>query len=307
MRLHTTILFAFLLSIAFTYAILYSTQVYSVTLATPKSLDLARVDLLVVHPLTTTTPTITPTPQTVVMPPTATITPGEVITDPTVVLFYFPALIGAEARPSGGGGEESCGPSISFSLTAEPTSTPVPTSAAAGGATATPTETATPAPTLTSPNSIATSEPLCPPNFREAALAHRIVTSREQRRSELRYSPLLTQIAREHAADMIARDYVESLSPDGVSANYRARNAGYRLPSFYSQDPDANSIETIMAGYTSAEEVWRALVSGPSDHVLGIGSFFHEQTEYGVGYAYNRESDFQRYWVIVIAKPGEEE
>ena len=47
----------------------------------------------------------------------------------------------------------------------------------------------------------------------------------------------------ERALDMGTRRYFSHVNPDGYGPNYLVQQAGYALPSFYGQEPDANNIE----------------------------------------------------------------
>ncbi|MEM7125656.1 MAG: CAP domain-containing protein [Chloroflexota bacterium] len=281
------------------------------------------------HPLTTTTPTASPvpisptlqisptstvvaptitptsTPNTALMPPTPTLTPTVMVT-PTVTptsihLSYVPALIHSEQETPIVEPAELCGPSVISTLPElEPTSTPIPTS--------TPNITETISLTNTQNITIPVNTPtICPPNVHEAALAELFVNSPEQQRPTLNYNPILAQVAREHAADMIARNYVSSVSPDGIGSNQRVRQSGYALPDFYDPSPGANNVETIYSGYMTAEALWEVAVNSQSIHVLGTNEFYQSQSEYGIGYAYRPGSTYQRYWVIITAEPAEAE
>ena len=60
-----------------------------------------------------------------------------------------------------------------------------------------------------------------------------------------------------------------------------------------------NQIESIAAGSDDAKAIYEALLNSPQhkDHILGNG-FFAEQTNVGVGFAYNKNSTYQYYWVF---------
>ena len=105
---------------------------------------------------------------------------------------------------------------------------------------------------------------------------------------------------------MARRRYFGHTNPDGFGPNYLVRQAGYVLPSYYGAEPDANNIESIAGGYPTAEATWQGWMSssGHRDHLLGLTSFWAEQIEYGVGYAYDPTSPYRHYWVVITAKPG---
>jgi len=70
--------------------------------------------------------------------------------------------------------------------------------------------------------------------------------------------------------------------------------------------PAGNTIESIGAGYEVAAIAWRGWMNstGHRTHLLALNSFYREQTEYGVGYAWSRDSEYHDYWVVLIARPG---
>jgi uncharacterized protein YkwD len=105
---------------------------------------------------------------------------------------------------------------------------------------------------------------------------------------------------------MAQRGYFDHVTPEGHGPNYLVRQAGYTLPSFYGTEPDANNIESIAGGYSTAEAVWGAWMSSTAhrNQLLGLQPFFAEQTEYGIGYAYDSESPLGYYWVVITARPG---
>ncbi|MFO0878590.1 MAG: Ig-like domain-containing protein [Gemmataceae bacterium] len=98
----------------------------------------------------------------------------------------------------------------------------------------------------------------------------------------------------------------------GKWPNLLAREAGYDLPaSFqigaytYPLADNSNQIESLAAGYSSAEVALRALIvdqgvspPGHRNHLLGIGEFYAYSREIGVGYAYNAASTYDHYWAI---------
>lgn len=140
----------------------------------------------------------------------------------------------------------------------------------------------------------------------EEDLARYMIEHPEQQRPSLTCHPILAQVARERAEDMARRHYFGHVNPDGYGPNYLVRQAGYVLPSYYDTDPEANNIESIAAGYPTAEAAWNAWMSseGHRTHLLGLHPFFAEQIEYGVGYAYDPASPYVYYWVVITAKPG---
>lgn len=138
----------------------------------------------------------------------------------------------------------------------------------------------------------------------ERAMAHLLTVDPGQRRTGLRCEPLLAQVARRRAEDLAARNYFDHVDPDGFAANYLVRQAGYPLPSYYSQAPDANNIEALGAGYGNAEAAWLGLMASRPhrNHLLGNSDFFARQSDFGIGYAYAPDSEYRHYWVIITAE-----
>lgn len=149
-------------------------------------------------------------------------------------------------------------------------------------------------------------KPICLSQAQEQELANLLLNDPGQQHPVLTCHPILAQVARQRAEDMAQRDYFDHVTPEGYGPNYLVRQAGYVLPSYYSTALDANNIESIAAGNATAAATWQQWM-GSTPHrtqLLGLGSFFAEQTEYGIGYAYNPNSQFRYYWVVITAKRG---
>ncbi|MCL4300460.1 MAG: CAP domain-containing protein [Anaerolineae bacterium] len=149
-------------------------------------------------------------------------------------------------------------------------------------------------------------KPACPLSLEEQALANLLINDANQQRASLSCHPVLAQVARQRAEDMAQRDYFSHTTPEGYGPNYLVRQAGYVLPSFYSTALDGNNIESIAAGFPTAAATWQQWM-GSTPHrtqLLGLNSFFAEQTEYGIGYAFNPNSEYLYYWVVITAKRG---
>lgn len=142
----------------------------------------------------------------------------------------------------------------------------------------------------------------CTMNEQEQKLARRIQAVPGQRRATFTCNPILASVAKAHAIDMATRRYFSSTNPEGVGPNSRVRQAGYGLPDYYSSSPTGNNIESIAAGYPSAEGVWEALAS--NSQILGSEEFWAAQTEFGIAYYHDPTSPFVDYWVIVTAPPS---
>ena len=92
------------------------------------------------------------------------------------------------------------------------------------------------------------------PNAQELDIANRMKSASGQRRAFLTFDPILSQVARERAADMARRGYFDHTNPDGHGVNYLVRRAGYILPSSYPSD--GNNLESIAAGGSTASVTW---------------------------------------------------
>ena len=141
------------------------------------------------------------------------------------------------------------------------------------------------------------------PNPQEIALADVLTHSSGQHRPFMVADPILSQVARDRAADMAQRGYFDHINPDGHGANYLVRKAGYVLPSYY--PGDGNNLESISGGFTSAAAAWDDWMNSPEHktHLLAEESFFATQTSFGVGYFADPASTYKYYWVVITAPP----
>jgi len=139
----------------------------------------------------------------------------------------------------------------------------------------------------------------------ELAIAQSMASSSGQNRPSLKLDPTLCEVARARAKDMASRHYFSHVNPDGHGPNYMVKAAGYPLPDWWGNDPQANYIESIAAGYSSPSAAWSAWMDSPphKTHLLAEDSFYSDQTALGVGYYYSSGSDYQSYWVVITAPP----
>jgi uncharacterized protein YkwD len=137
----------------------------------------------------------------------------------------------------------------------------------------------------------------------EAAVLAKMASHPEQRRPSLTCDPILASVARARAEDMADRDYFGHVNPDGIGPNYLVEKAGFALPEWYDHDRDANNIESIAAGFGTANEAWAAWMesNGHRTHLLALDSFYAQQVKVGVGYASAPGTRFEHYWVIISA------
>jgi uncharacterized protein YkwD len=148
----------------------------------------------------------------------------------------------------------------------------------------------------------------CAMNAQESAILNAMRSDSRQKRAQLVCSPALRQAAYFHAQDMANRNYFghSTLPPNSIGPNQMARNAGYVLPSFYDSSPTGNNIESIAAGYATANSVWSGWMASPGhlNHLLGLVPFYAEQIDFGIAYVYNANSTYGHYWVVITARRG---
>lgn len=140
----------------------------------------------------------------------------------------------------------------------------------------------------------------------EQQLANFLTGDRGQRRdrSRMRLDPILSSVARARAEDMATRRYFSHVNPDGLGPNALVRAAGYLLPSSW-RGRSENFIESIGAGYATAEAAWEGWMNSSSHrtHLLASSSFYRDQTSFGIGSYSDPSSPYRRYWVIITAPP----
>lgn len=142
----------------------------------------------------------------------------------------------------------------------------------------------------------------------EQKLAALLTGDRAQRRdrSRMHADPILTAVARARAEDMAARRYMAHVNPDGIGPNALVRAAGYPLPAFWGTGRSGNFVESIGAGYATAEQAWEGWMRSPAHrtHLLASSSFYRDQTNFGVASYSDPSSPFRHYWVIITAPPS---
>ena len=123
----------------------------------------------------------------------------------------------------------------------------------------------------------------------------------QQQRAVIEWNETLAQVATEHCRDMAKRGYFGHTNPDGIGANQRLRNAGYRLPEVYASHQDANNVESLAAGDPTVAGTCQAWLNSPGHrpHVFGEDEFYQAQTQMGVGF--HRGGYYKRYWCVVTA------
>lgn len=123
------------------------------------------------------------------------------------------------------------------------------------------------------------------------ALAHINAYRAEAGLKPLRMEARLAVMSRNHAQDMMQRQYFETRAPKGPSLETRLRTAGYA----YRQ-----ALVQISIGYQNGRAVadsW--LRRGDSRRVL----LSNAMSEIGIGYARRGTGSLDHYWVITLAEP----
>jgi hypothetical protein len=139
----------------------------------------------------------------------------------------------------------------------------------------------------------------------EMKLFKLVSSDASQMRPALKLDPILCQVARKRAADMIARNYFSHVNPDGNGPNQIAKKAGYVLPGNYSSDKDANNIESIASGALSPAkvlELWRSS-KFHHDHLFGGTDFHRGQTRLGIGIV-RKPGTSTDFYVFISAPPN---
>lgn len=129
-----------------------------------------------------------------------------------------------------------------------------------------------------------------------------------QLRAEIIVDPILTQAAQLKADDLIDRNYLAHVNPDGFGPNYLIQALDYFLPAGYDNTRPGNNIESIFEdrgfGLPNAQLAWDGWLNSPSHrtHVLGENAFFAGQTRVGVGVASDPETE-RNVYVFFTAPP----
>jgi hypothetical protein len=114
----------------------------------------------------------------------------------------------------------------------------------------------------------------------------------------LAFNPLLIQAARNHAWDMNNRGFFSHVTPEGVGAVQRIRNAGLN-PTYWG--------ESLIAGpaFDTPEEALRGLIidAGVPDlghrrHLLSIDPRARVDNQIGIGVVQNASGSLENYWAI---------
>ncbi|WP_251359980.1 CAP domain-containing protein [Kangiella sp. TOML190] len=131
-------------------------------------------------------------------------------------------------------------------------------------------------------------------------LAKLILQDDEQQRNLVNCNPLLAQLATNQAKALADAGKVSHFV--GGSPNQRLLKAGFPLTEM-DQARD-NSVEAILGGESSADEVWLRFQMSYNHkiHLLGEHEYYLKQTEFAVGHYYKWHSPHIDYWVVYFAE-----
>ncbi|MES2924500.1 MAG: CAP domain-containing protein [Verrucomicrobiota bacterium] len=131
----------------------------------------------------------------------------------------------------------------------------------------------------------------------------RVTGNPGQMRRIVSLDPILCKVARQRAVDMERRNYFNHVNPSGQGPNFLVRRAGYFLPSYYDGSKSGNNIESIAMTTGTAREAFALWInSSPhKTHLLGVDSFYREQTSIGIGVYQSKSFPHYKYYVFISA------
>lgn len=128
-------------------------------------------------------------------------------------------------------------------------------------------------------------------------------------RAALNWDENLAKAAQEKAEDMANNNYFSHVDQKGYGMNYKINAAGYALEESWYSDISSNYFENICAGKSTGVSMVEMLVldegTNPPGHrnsLLGIGDFYKNNVDIGIGLAYNANSTYKYYWSILVAR-----
>ena len=136
----------------------------------------------------------------------------------------------------------------------------------------------------------------CGMNEKSQSLALIIKNSQQQTRNKLTCNESLSKIAQRRAQELSVDTHGKHLT-----ANHFVTKNGYRLASYYPLIE--NQVESLTSFSEDPEKAFIDFTSNPKyqEHILGIGEFYQQQTQIGVGF-YRTENNRYQY-VVLIAEP----
>ena len=131
----------------------------------------------------------------------------------------------------------------------------------------------------------------------------------------LKWNATLAQVAQAKAEDMARNNYFGHVDKKGYGMNYYVNKAGYRLPESWLKDKKNNFCESIAAGSDTPLDGIIQLINdggvkqhtkaGHRVHLLGIGDFYKDNVDIGIGWATSTNSTYTSYMVVIITHPAQ--
>jgi uncharacterized protein YkwD len=127
-----------------------------------------------------------------------------------------------------------------------------------------------------------------------------------QKAKPLHWNYKLAEVAQNKAEDMAKNNYFNHEDSKKKGPNQRVAFAGFKLPSNYLLDSEANNVESLAAGATNGIESINQLISDkgiypPAHriHLLALDPFYSDHTEVGIGVACFASSTYKYYYVVI--------
>jgi len=144
----------------------------------------------------------------------------------------------------------------------------------------------------------------CGLNKKSQQLAKLIIEDKEQNRTNINCSSLLSKIADKKAKEMAELGRVSHIGKH--PANRRLTEEGYPLSKIYPRFLE-NNVEAIAGGISKPETMWKEFKNsaGHRTHLLAEHEFYLLQDDLGVGYYFNENTKHIQYWVVYFAHKNE--
>lgn len=107
-------------------------------------------------------------------------------------------------------------------------------------------------------------------------------------------STVLMQVAEAHSQDMAANNYLAHANLAGLHGGGRLTEAGYEF-SYWG--------ETIAGGSTTPAVALDGWLGSPPHKAVLLSARYQE---IGLGFAFDSETKYGYYWVVVVARPADE-
>lgn len=133
-------------------------------------------------------------------------------------------------------------------------------------------------------------------------------------RENLNWNNTLKKVAQDKALDMARNNYFSHTTKDGYGINYLINKAGYKLADYLLTEDSQNNFESLFM-YSGTSEIdntvgiraVNALIIdantpslGHRKHLLGIGDFWSDCYDCGIGISKILDGNLYKYYVCVI-------